>query len=147
MRRRLQARSGGPGLALLFLLAACGSETAAPSDPTSSPVPSSAPAQAGALAFDDGSPGRLTATRAPDGTTMVSVEVDATGAPVVGVAVSAANGAADVTGLEIPMSASGSTWTGQVLLPLGGAWTFAISVARNDAGFLTQDLADASVTL
>jgi hypothetical protein len=144
------------GLVLVFLvpaLAACGAEPAGPSgsparpDVTSGPTAEPTPPRGGALTFDDGSPGRLTAVRASDGTTTVSLEVDSTGAPVTRIALSAANEAADVTGLEVSMSGSDGAWAGQVLLPLAGTWTFEVSVQRNDAGFLTEDLADASVEL
>ncbi len=141
---------------LLPLLVACGGASKGTASASNAPVASAVPSASasasssggpGSLAFDDGSPGRLAAVRAADGNTTATVELDTTGAPVTKIMLSAANEAADVTGLEVPMTGSAGAWTGQVLLPLPGLWTFEVVVQRNDNGFKTEDFADVSVTL
>lgn len=155
-------RVAGLAAAWVLACAACGGSddaalTSAGPPPTASPVPattaagpsgaSAAPAGEAVLAFDDGSPGRLTAVRGGDGSTTATLELDTSGAAVTKVGLSAANHAADVTGIEVPLAGSGGTWTGQALLPLPGAWTFEVTVQRDDGGFLTDDLANVTVTL
>lgn len=143
---------------VLAACAACGGSdgaalTSNPPDAVSSASPAAAgtapaaPAGEAVLAFDDGSPGRLTAVRSPDGTTTATLELDGTGAPVTKVGVSIANVAADVTGLEMVMTPSGGAWTGSALLPLPGIWSFEVTVQRDDGGFLTEDLANTAVML
>lgn len=150
------------GAALLLPAAGCGGASEKPAaasspDSTSDARPeakvtaSSAPLRSasgpGILAFDDGSPGRLDAVRAADGATTARLELDTTGATIASVSMSAANLVANVSGLEVPLTGSAGAWSGSVLLPMAGSWTFEVTVHRNDDGFVTDDLADVSVPL